>query len=233
MDELMKELKSIADGEGTKISEEWSGLQLTLLRESIPLASEMFEREPRSKAIICVGQRISVESFDEDDGVEKVGPNAEAYNGIGGGEAVACRMRPAMGAASADKILEFFDSKELIMSLHNATDYISVLLCVKMKTAFFSAMTTQAGVAVSINHTDSSGKGIQEFYVAFDEKDSGKEALYKALTPKQRRLVSGMVEAQVMPNHLKELSSEGYQTVMKLIQLNGHDHFADDADDAS
>ena len=233
MDELMKELKSIADGEGTKISEEWSGLQLTLLRESIPLASEMFEREPRSKAIICVGQRISVESFDEDDGVEKVGPNAEAYNGIGGGEAVACRMRPAMGAASADKMLDFFGSKELIMSLHNATDYISVLLCVKMKTAFFSAMTTQAGVAVSINHTDSSGKGIQEFYVPFDEEDSGKEALYKALTPKQRRLVTGMVEAQIMPNHLKELSPEGYKTVMKLIQLNGHDHFADDADDAS
>jgi hypothetical protein len=231
MDELMKELKSIADGEGTKISEEWSGLQLTLLRESIPLASEMFEREPRSKAIICVGQRISVESFDEDDGVEKVGPNAEAYNGIGGGEAVACRMRPAMGAASADKMLEFFDSKELVMSLHNATDYISVLMCVKMKTAFFAAMTTQAGIAVSISHAD--GDVDQEFYVAFDEKDSGKEALYKALTPKQRRLVTGMVEAQIMPNHLKELSPEGYKTVMKLIQLNGHDHFADDADDAS
>ena len=231
MDELMKELKSIADGEGTKISEEWSGLQLTLLRESIPLASEMFEREPRSKAIICVGQRISVESFDEDDGIEKVGPNAEAYNGIGGGEAVACRMRPAMGAASADKILEFFDSKELVMSLHNATDYISVLMCVKMKTAFFAAMTTQAGIAVSISHAD--GDVDQEFYVAFDEKDSGKEALYKALTPKQRRLVTGMVEAQIMPNHLKELSPEGYKTVMKLIQLNGHDHFADDADDAS
>jgi hypothetical protein len=231
MDELMKELKSIADGEGTKISEEWSGLQLTLLRESIPLASEMFEREPRSKAIICVGQRISVESFDEDDGVEKVGPNAEAYNGIGGGEAVACRMRPAMGAASADKILEFFDSKELVMSLHNATDYISVLMCVKMKTAFFAAMTTQAGIAVSISHAD--GDVDQEFYVAFDEKDSGKEALYKALTPKQRRLVTGMVEAQIMPNHLKELSPEGYKTVMKLIQLNGHDHFAEDADDAS
>lgn len=231
MDELMKELKSIADGEGTKISEEWSGLQLTLLRESIPLASEMFEREPRSKAIICVGQRISVESFDEDDGVEKVGPNAEAYNGIGGGEAVACRMRPAMGAASADKILEFFDSKELIMSLHNATDYISVLMCVKMKTAFFAAMTTQAGIAVSISHAD--GDVDQEFYVSFDDKDSGKEALYKALTPKQRRLVTGMVEAQIMPNHLKELSPEGYKTVMKLIQLNGHDHFAEDADDAS
>lgn len=231
MDELMKELKSIADGEGTKISEEWSGLQLTLLRESIPLASEMFEREPRSKAIICVGQRISVESFDENDGIEKVGPNAEAYNGIGGGEAVACRMRPAMGAASADKILEFFDSKELVMSLHNATDYISVLMCVKMKTAFFAAMTTQAGIAVSISHAD--GDVDQEFYVAFDEKDSGKEALYKALTPKQRRLVTGMVEAQIMPNHLKELSPEGYKTVMKLIQLNGHDHFADDADDAS
>ena len=231
MDELMKELKSISDGEGTKISEEWSGLQLTLLRESIPLASEMFEREPRSKAIICVGQRISVESFDEDDGIEKVGPNAEAYNGIGGGEAVACRMRPAMGAASADKILEFFDSKELVMSLHNATDYISVLMCVKMKTAFFAAMTTQAGIAVSISHAD--GDVDQEFYVAFDEQDSGKEALYKALTPKQRRLVTGMVEAQIMPNHLKELSPEGYKTVMKLIQLNGHDHFADDADDAS
>ena len=231
MDELMKELKSIADGEGTKISEEWSGLQLTLLRESIPLASEMFEREPRSKAIICVGQRISVESFDEDDGIEKVGPNAEAYNGIGGGEAVACRMRPAMGAPSADKILEFFDSKELVMSLHNATDYISVLMCVKMKTAFFAAMTTQAGIAVSIRHAD--GDVDQEFYVAFDEKDSGKEALYKALTPKQRRLVTGMVEAQIMPNHLKQLSPEGYKTVMKLIQLNGHDHFADDADDAS
>lgn len=229
MDELMKELKSIADGEGTKISEEWSGLQLTLLRESIPLASEMFEREPRSKAIICVGQRISVESFDEDDGIEKVGPNAEAYNGIGGGEAVACRMRPAMGAASADKILEFFDSKELVMSLHNATDYISVLMCVKMKTAFFAAMTTQAGIAVSISHAD--GDVDQEFYVAFDEKDSGKEALYKALTPKQRRLVTGMVEAQIMPNHLKQLSPEGYKTVMKLIQLNGHDHFAEDADD--
>ena len=231
MDELMKELKAIADGEGTKISEEWSGLQLTLLRESIPLASEMFEREPRSKAIICVGQRISVESFDEDDGIEKVGPSAEAYNGIGGGEAVACRMRPAMGAASADKMLEFFDSKELVMSLHNATDYISVLMCVKMKTAFFAAMTTQAGIAVSIKHTDSNVD--QEFYVAFDEKDSGKEELYKALTPKQRRLVTGMVEAQIMPNHLKELSPEGYKTVMKLIQLNGHDHFADDADDAS
>ena len=231
MDELMKELKSIADGEGTKISEEWSGLQLTLLRESIPLASEMFEREPRSKAIICVGQRISVETFDEDDGIEKVGTNVEAYNGIGGGEAVACRMRPAMGAASADKILEFFDSKELVMSLHNATDYISVLMCVKMKTAFFAAMTTQAGIAVSISHAD--GDVDQEFYVAFDEQDSGKEALYKALTPKQRRLVTGMVEAQIMPNHLKELSPEGYKTVMKLIQLNGHDHFADDADDAS
>lgn len=231
MDELMKELKSIADGEGTKISEEWSGLQLTLLRESIPLASEMFEREPRSKAIICVGQRISVDEFDKDDGIDKVGPNAEAYNGIGGGEAVACRMRPAMGAPSADKILEFFDSKELVMSLHNATDYISVLMCVKMKTAFFAAMTTQAGIAVSISHAD--GDVDQEFYVAFDEKDSGKEALYKALTPKQRRLVTGMVEAQIMPNHLKQLSPEGYQTVMKLIQLNGHDHFAEDADDAS
>lgn len=231
MDELMKELKSIADGEGTKISEEWTGLQLTLLRESIPLASEMFEKEPRSKAIICVGQRISVESFDEDDGIEKVGPNAEAYSGIGGGEAVACRMRPVMGAASADKMLEFFDSKELVMSLHNATDYISVLMCVKMKTTFFSAMTTQAGIAVSINHAD--GDVDQEFYVAFDEKDSGKEALYKALTPKQRRLVTGMVEAQIMPNHLKQLSPEGYKTVMKLIQLNGHDHFAEDTDDAS
>ena len=41
------------------------------------------------------------------------------------------------------------------------------------------------------------------------------------------------VEAQIMPNHLKQLSPEGYKTVMKLIQLNGHDHFADDADDAS
>ena len=45
MDELMKELKAITDAEGNKISDEWSKLQLDLLRQSIPLANEIMSRQ--------------------------------------------------------------------------------------------------------------------------------------------------------------------------------------------
>ena len=204
MDELMKELKAITNAEGNKISDEWAQLQLKLLRESIPLANEMMA-STNVKAVLCVGQQITHEQFDADDHIESVGPNLEAYSGIGGGEALACRMKGAMGTKTADHMLEFLQNKELLLSLHNASNYISLLMCVQMKKSFFSAMTTTGGVAISISHTD--GAVDQEFYLPFsDDKDD--EKLYRkafdALTVKQRKMITGLAEAQQMPPKLKQ-----------------------------
>ena len=234
MDELMKELKAITNAEGNKISDEWAQLQLKLLRESIPLANEMMA-STNVKAVLCVGQQITHEQFDADDHIESVGPNLEAYSGIGGGEALACRMKGAMGTKTADHMLEFLENKELLLSLHNASNYISLLMCVQMKKSFFSAMTTTGGVAISISHAD--GAVDQEFYLPFsDDKDD--EKLYRkafdALTVKQRKMITGLAEAQQMPPKLKQEMPDIYEKMMFVIKQIGHDHFADpDADDAS
>ena len=234
MDELMKELKAITNAEGSKISDEWAQLQLKLLRESIPLANEMMA-STNVKAVLCVGQQITHEQFDADDHIESVGPNLEAYSGIGGGEAVACRMKGAMGTKTADHMLEFLENKEMLLSLHNASNYMSLLMCVQMKKSFFSAMTTPGGVAISISHTD--GAVDQEFYLPFSD-DKEDEKLYRkafdALTVKQRKMITGLAEAQQMPPKLKQEMPDIYEKMMFVIKQIGHDHFADpDADDAS
>ena len=229
MDELMKELKAITDAEGNKISDEWSKLQLDLLRQSIPLANEMMA-STNVKAVLCVGQRITHEQFDADDHIEQVGPNMEAYSGVGGGEAVACRMKGAMGTKTADHMLEFLENKELLLSLHNASNYMSLLMCVQMKKSFFSAMTTPGGIAISISHAD--GDVDQEFYLPFTDDDNADyEKLYRkaydALTLKQRKMITGLAEAQQMPPKLKEEMPEIYEKMMYVIKQIGHDHFAD------
>ena len=227
MDELMKELKAITDAEGSKISGEWAKLQLDLLRQSIPLANEMMA-STNVKAVLCVGQQITHEQFDADDHIEQVGPNLEAYSGIGGGEAVACRMKGAMGTKTADHMLEFLENKELLLSLHNASNYMSLLMCVQMKKSFFSAMTTPGGVAITISHTD--GAVDQEFYLPFSD-DMEDEKLYRkaydALTVKQRKMITGLAEAQQMPPKLKQEMPEIYEKMMYVIKSIGHDHFAD------
>jgi hypothetical protein len=227
MDELMKELKAITNAEGNKINDEWAKLQLELLRQSIPLANEMMA-STNVKAVLCVGQQITHEQFDADDHIEQVGPNMEAYSGIGGGEAVACRMKGAMGTKTADHMLEFLENKELLLSLHNASNYMSLLMCVKMKKSFFSAMTTPGGVAISISHADSAVD--QEFYLPFSD-DMEDEKLYRkafdALTVKQRKMITGLAEAQQMPPKLKQEMPEIYEKMMYVIKQIGHDHFAD------
>lgn len=225
MDELMKELKDIADAEGTKISGEWSKLQLDLLRQSIPLANQMMA-STNTKAVLCVGQQISHEQFDSDDGIQAVGPGMKDYDGIGGGEPVACRMKGAMGTKTPDHMLEFLGNKELVLSLHNATDYISLLMCVQMKKSFFAAMSTTGGIAISISHADDAVD--EEYYLPFsDDDDVMYKKVYNLLSNKQRSMVAGLAEAQQMPHKLKEEMPEVYSKMIEVIKQIGHDHFAE------
>ena len=231
MDELMKELKAITDAEGTKISGEWSKLQLDLLRQSIPLANEMMA-STNTKAVLCVGQQISHEQFDSDDGVQAVGPGMKEYDGIGGGEPVACRMKGAMGTKTADHMLEFLENKELLLSLHNASNYMSLLMCVQMKKSFFAAMSTTGGIAISISHADDAVD--EEYYLPFsDDDDVMYKKVYNLLTNKQRIMVAGLAEAQQMPPKLKQDMPDVYSKMMEVIKQIGHDHFAEPEDDAS
>lgn len=229
---LLDELKHIVNGASRDIDKEWQALQIKLLTESRQLTQEVFEQDNNVKALLCVGQLISQEQFeDKDDAVATVGPTKDDYKPFGSESSPHyCRMQPAVGVKSIKSMLHFLHEKSLVCSLYHNTNYVSLLLHAKFDKSEMLAMTAPQGITIILDHKD---KGERTFYLSFDADDEDKERTecYRALNNNQREMIIDLIEAQVIPRKLKKDQPKMWALMIETLSEAGRDAFGTGEDD--
>jgi hypothetical protein len=221
--DVLHQLEAIANDAGKVIDDEWKALQMRLMQESRVISQNLFQDQGEAvSAVLCVGYQIDKEQFDADDGVEQIGPKGSEYPTSGANSGYA-RMTPAVGVKLPGEMYKFLSDKTLVCSLYEVTNYVSLFMHVKYKQSELIAMTTPAGIAITLEPKN--GEAVQ-FYLKFDiiDKDIAKETLAK-LSDKQREVIMELCEAQMIAPELKAKHPKMWNLMIEAIKENGSNAF--------
>ena len=226
--DVLHQLEAIANDAGKVIDDEWRALQIRLMQESRVISQNLFKDQGKDvSAVLCVGYQIDKEQFDADDGVEQIGPKGSEYPTSGSNSGYA-RMTPAVGVKLPSEMYKFLSDKTLVCSLYEVTNYVSLFMHVKYKQSELIAMTTPAGIAITLEPKD--GEPVQ-FYLRFEaiDKTIAKETLAK-LSDKQREVIMELCEAQMIAPELKAKHPKMWDLMIEAIKENGSNAFLDGTD---